>query len=202
MDNYYHDDQIIKGFRDYRKDNSRPPSLHKTYYVVLRVKVGNAVWYHHTVLAIDESLHNHLESMKDALRASLNRPQAKISCVFVRNLITQEPSVLSAEVKLHSTNDLNAKLLNGVIFGDVAEQFLVFGFDWSDDSIVCVTVPSDDALDAGNEAIHAFKAQMKIDLHPYDIIAVSPAIPEIISLFEKRAPQLLEHVRSSWRVGK
>ena len=92
MDNFYHDDQVMKGFCDFRSDISQPPSLNTIFYIVLRVKTGNAVWYHHTAMAIDGDLYSHIESLKCVLRASLNRPKAEIACVFV--------AVLSHKIRL------------------------------------------------------------------------------------------------------
>ena len=202
MNDYYHDDQIIDGFRDYRNDNSQPPALSKMYYIVFRIKTGNSVWYHHTAMAVDDDLSSHVESMKCILRASLNRPKAEISCVFVRSLVTQDSSVLNSSDKQHLVGALNAKLADGNLFDDAVEQFLVFGFDGNNTDIVSLNIPSEDAMEAGSDAIHLFADQWKIDLQPFDIIAVSPAIPSIVSLFDKKVHQLLEHVNSSFATDR
>ena len=200
MDNFYHDDQVAHGFCDFRDDVSHPPDLINIYYVVLRVKIGNSVWYHHTAMAIDGELPCHIESMKSVVRVSLNWRKAELACVFVRNFIMEDPSALDASNQRRITKELNARIANGAIFSDAVERFLVFGFVGKD-QIVLLEVPAKDALDASKEAIKMCDEQLKEVLLPLDIMAVSPVIPGIINLFENSAPQLLTLVNTPCGVG-
>lgn len=200
MDNFYHDNQVARGFCDFRDDVSRPPSLINIYYVVLRVKVGNSVWYHHTAMAIDGELPSHIESMKCVVRASLNRRNVELTCVFVRNFITVDTSILDSAARHGITKEMNNRIANGAIFSDTVERFIVFGFV-GEDKIILLEVSANDALDASKEAIKMCAEQLQEELHPIDIIAVSPVIPGIINLFENSAPQLLTLVNSPCGVG-
>jgi hypothetical protein len=190
MDNFHHDDQVDRGFCDFRKDISRPTSLLDLYYVVLRVKAGNSVWYHHTAMAIDGDLPCHIEALKSVVRVTLDWSKVVLTCVFIRNFITQDSFVMDRAVQLGIAKELNTRISNGAIFCDKVERFLVFGFAGKD-RIALVEVAAREALDASTEAIKMYVEQMKEELMPIDIIAVSPVIPGIIKLFEKSAPQLL-----------
>jgi hypothetical protein len=201
MDNFYHDDQVIQGFRDFRSDGSQPPALSKMIYIALRVKTGNAVWYHHTAMAIDCDLYSHVESLKCVLRASLNRPNAEIACVFVRSFITQDASFQASADQVNIINEMNARIENGAIFCDHVKKILVFGFIGKD-RIILLDVAANDAMDANEDAIKMCAEQFKEQLNTIELMAVSPAIPGIIKLFEKRAPQLLAHVNSPCSVGR
>jgi hypothetical protein len=190
MDNFYHDDQVTEGFRDFRKNVSRPPGLINLYYVVLRVKIGHAVWYHHTAMAIDGDLPCHIEAIKSVVRVSLNWRKAELACVFVRNFITRDPSALDAAVQRRITEELNARISNGAIFCDKVERFLVFGF-FDKNRIILLEAPARDAMEASKAAVKMCDEQSMGALLPIDIMAVSPVIPGIIDRFEKSAPQLL-----------
>lgn len=200
MDNFYHDDQVMKGFCDFRSDISQPPSLNTIFYIVLRVKTGNAVWYHHTAMAIDGDLYSHIESLKCVLRASLNRPKAEIACVFVRSFITQDSSFMSSADHQGIIKQMKDMVDNGAIFCDEVKQILVLGFV-GNDKIILFNVTAKDAMDAIQDVIKSCAEQFQENLNPFDIMAVSPAVPGIINLFEKRAPQLLAHVNSTCSAG-
>lgn len=200
MDGFYHDNQVARGFCDFRDDVSRPPGLINIYYVVLRVKVGNSVWYHHTAMAIDDDLSSHIESMKCVVRASLNRRNAELACVFIRNFITEDPFFLDHAAWHGITKEMNARIANGAIFSDKVERFLVFGFVGKD-QIILLEVPAKDALDASMGAIKKCAEKLQEKLLPLDIMAVSPVIPGIINLFENSAPQLLTLVNMPCGVG-
>lgn len=200
MDNFYHDNQVAREFCDFRCDVSRPPALTDIYYVVLRVNVGNAVWYHHTAMAIDGELSAHIAAIKSVVRARLNRRNAELTCVFIRNFITQAPSILDYAVRHDITREINARLADGAIFSDTVERFLVFGFV-GEDKIILLEVEAINALVASLKANKMCAEQLKGELQPIDIIAVSPVIPGIINLFENSAPQLLTLVNTPCGVG-
>ena len=200
MDNFYHDDQVAHGFCDFRNDISRPPNLTNIYYVVLRVKVGNSVWYHHTAMAIDGELPCHIEAMKSVVRVSLNWRKAELTCVFVRNFLMENSYVLDAATRCDITKELNARIAKGAIFSDTVERFLVFGFVGKD-QIILLDVPAKDALDASKKAIKKCDEKLKEVLLPLDVMAVSPVIPGILNLFKKSAPQLLTLVNTPCGVG-
>ena len=89
---------------------------------------------------------------------------------------------------------------NGAIFCDEVKQILVLGFV-GNDKIILFNVTAKDAMDAIQDVIKSCAEQFQENLNPFDIMAVSPAVPGIINLFEKRAPQLLAHVNSTCSAG-
>ena len=184
MDNYYHDDQVIRGFCDYRSDISQPPGLSNIIYIVLRVKTGNAVWYHHTAMAIDCDLFSHVESSKCILRASLNRPNAEIACVFVRSFITQDATIQASADKLPIAKEMNARIEKGAIFCDEVKQILVVGFI-GEDQITLLDVAAKDAMDANNDAIKMCAEQFKKELHTIEIMAVLLPFPASSNYLKK-----------------
>ena len=200
MGDFYHDNQVEGRFCDYRNDISRPPELINIYYVVLRVKAGNSVWYHHTAMAIDGGLSSHIEAMKSVVRVTLNWRKVELTCVFVRSFITQDSSVQDSAARHGITKEMDTRITNGAIFSDTVERFLVFGFV-GEDKIILLEVAANDALDASIEATKMCAEQLKEVLHPIDIIAVSPAIPGIIGQFEDSAPRLLTLVNTPCDVG-
>ncbi len=196
MDNYYHDDQVIEGFRDYRADTSRPPSSSELYYIVFRVKTGNAVWYHHTVQAFDYDLHSHILSLKCVLLAGLNRAKAEISCVFVRSFIPHDSTfLLPADQQLLITKR-SAIFEKAAPLSDVPKLFTVVGIAGGN-SIILTDVESNDALDANMEAANLIAERFNQNLDPIETMAVSPVIPGIIRMFEAKVPQLRAHLNSS-----
>jgi hypothetical protein len=201
MDDFYHDDKAIEGFRDFRDDVSRPPSLREMYYIVLRLKIGNSVWYHHAAMAIDDGLHSHIEATKCILRASLNRPNAEINCVFVRCFIMRDLSVMTPADHQRTINEMNARIADCAIFCDEVKKVLVLGFVGTD-QVILLDIADNDAMSANGMGIQKCAEEYQKVLHPIDIVAASPAIPGIVALFEKRAPQLLALVNSPCNIGK
>jgi len=200
MDNFYHDNQVERGFRDFRCDVSCPPALIDIYYVVLRIKVGNAVWYHHTAMAIDGELSAHIAAMKSVVRVSLNRRDAELTCVFIRNFITQSPPILDHAARHGISNEISARIAEGAIFSDAVERFLVFGIVGRD-RIILLGVAANNALIASLKAREMCADQLKEELQPIDIIAVSPATPGIIGQFGNSVQQLLARTNTSCGVA-
>ena len=194
MGNFYHDDQVDRGFCDFRNDQSRPITLNKLYYVVLRVKVGHSVWYHHTAMAIDGDLPYHIDALKFVVRLDLKWRKADLTCVFARNFITQDTAVLNSTVQLGIIKELNARIAKGAMFSDKVERFLVTGFAGRD-KISLLEVSASDAMDAVKEAVNVCSEQLNDAFQPMDVIAVSPVMPEILAKFEQCAPQLLALIR-------
>lgn len=199
MGHFYHDYQVDRALYDFRKDISRPISLINLYYVVLRVKVGNSAWYHHTTMAINGDLNCHIEALKCVVRASLNWRKADLTCVFVRNFITQDSAVLNSTVQLGITKELNTRIANGTMFCDKVERFLVTGFGGKD-KVTLLEVTATEAPDAVKKAIKVYSEKLNDVLQPVDVIAVSPAMPEIIAKFEHSAPQLLALISNQCKV--
>jgi len=200
MSNFYHDDQIMQGFRDFRSDVSKPPRLNSIFHIALRVKTGNATWYHHTAMAIDGNLFSHVESLKWMLRCSLNRPKAEISCVYVSSFIRLDPSFMITDNQQNLLKTMNDRIEKGAIFSDEVKQIMVLGY-LGKENMILLDAATHDAMEAIKAAINKCIEQYKETLLPINIMAVSPAMPGIINIFEQRAPQLIAHVNSTCSVG-
>jgi hypothetical protein len=96
---------------------------------------------------------------------------------------------------------MKARIENGAIFCDEVKQILVLGFVGAD-MIILLDVATNDAMDAHKDAMKMCAEQHQNILYPIYIVAVSPAIPGILNLFEKRAPQLLTHVNSPCSISQ
>jgi len=200
MANFYHENQVPRGLRDYRDDVSRPIRLNNIYYVVLRVKSGNAVWYHHAAIAIDGGLPNHIESLKDVVRVSINWRKAEMTCVFVRCLVWESLFIMDQAARQKITGERNDRISKGALFCDEVERFLVIGFIGKS-KITLIDAAAKNAMGACEEAIKLCAEQMKEDLIPAEAMAVSPAIPRILSIYEESVPHLLGLADTTCGVG-
>ena len=201
MNNYYHDDHVVDGYRDFRSDHSQPPDLSKIYYIVFRVKTGNATWYHHTAQTVDGDLHSHILSLKCVLLASLNRSKATISCVLIRSLIPIDSSMIANADKQILVKERNAILGTATILSDEPTRFTVIGLVGSD-KVVLFDIHGDDALAVNVEARKLCADKYREDFYLIEIMAVSPAMPSIFKMFQTRKPLLLAHVNTSFATDR
>jgi hypothetical protein len=197
MKNYYHDDQLVEGYRDFRNDLSQPPDPYNIYYVVFRIQTGNAIWYHHTAMTIDGDLYSHVLSAKCVLLAQLNRGEAIVTCVLIRSLIHLNESIITDKNRQHLVKQRNAILNTATKLSDEPIRFSVIGFIGRDKAVL-FEILGDDALAVNIEASQSCQDKYEENFYPIEIMAVSPVMFSIAKMFQTRKPILLAHANSSF----
>lgn len=109
---------------DVRRKPVPDVALEQLYYLGFRYMIGNAYFYHHALIMADD-----YESLLDGINreqgAILDMPEdftRDVTLVFMRNLLTQSPNIMSAADK----NFITAEINEGLSRRD-DHQFMVLG---------------------------------------------------------------------------
>lgn len=180
----YHDVQTAHLF-DSRRTPRKDVMDEEIYYVVHRVKVGNAMWYHHGIMLADGlemacsgllQLQEHI--LSDVGSAVVMRP------IFLRNLMAADPQVLDET----ASNDIAEQIESACATG-LEDKFVVFGLVGTD-KLTLMNVRADDAFAAAALVADTIFKQTNKTFLPIDISIGHPVVEELDRHFVKAASDI------------
>lgn len=188
---FYHDTKLASqgAFTDLRKDRAATIEISNLFYLVFKVKIGNASWYHHEVCVFDFNLREAIIDMGNRLR-DLVSARAQVTLVFLRGLIMEDNNVIDAMFSYNMHREYREALASGNLLSDETTSYLTFGYV-GENSLTMIPLEADDGLDACSKANGLCREQLNKGFSVIQVCAISPAIEEIDEHYEAQMPHIL-----------
>lgn len=182
FENFYHDDQTARQVFDARNSPSVTIDVADIFYIGYQVSIGNAMWYHHTVLLADsiETLLNGSVALAAQIRDNLGF-NAQIIPVFARSLMAEDDDVIDSAYRSDITQEIDAHLAI-----KQAGSFIVFGIV-GENKITLMKVPDDNAMSAILSACISTKEQIGEEFFPVDVCQAHRVTREFSVRFDAAA---------------
>jgi len=183
----YHEDHTQQVF-DARNQPYPDVVASCVYYLVYRVRIGNATWFHHALLLaddIDEFLAGS-SNLQAQIRDSLHKA-AIISLMFVRSLHSEDKVIIESALSQEIYKDIADCLSSG---RETNDNFMVFGLIGDDQSgfrMALMNLARTDAWSAIKSVHTHVRNNMREPFTPLDVCLVHPVTHEFLAHYEAKA---------------
>lgn len=182
----YHDIKVSP-MRDMRKNQRPEVADDEIFYIVQRVHVGNATWFHHASIICDtvDCLSHGISQLKDGIASELgNVFRGEIEPVFIRSLAYCNPDIVDALENMGIRRE-QEELLESSVF----ENYVVMGLI-GEKELSLMVLAADCAQDASELANDSVLKQHGKRFMPLNICLVSSIIPELDRIFQRTAANM------------
>lgn len=170
------------------RPNQRPDVTDdEIFYVVQRVHVGNATWFHHSTIICDtvECLSHGIARLKQDIMSEIGKAfRGDVEPVFIRSLAYCNPDIVAAVDGMGMLQE-QQKLLDSSVF----ENYVVMGLI-GENELSLMALAADSAQDASALATDSVLKQHGKRFMPLNICLVSSIVPELERMFQKTATSM------------
>lgn len=189
MSMFYHCDHT-RQMIDARNAPSPDIDTSSVFYLAYRVKIGNAIWYHHAILLADNvgQFLAGARNLQDEIRNSVH-PSAMVSLLFVRSLFTEDALIIESAFGQNIFKDITAHLATG---RETHDDFMVFGLIGQGEyRMTLMNLTETDACSA-IASVHAhIRKIMNEPFAPLDVCLIHPVAHEFLAQYQATAGRIM-----------
>jgi len=190
MNKFYHDDHTQQIF-DARNEPCSDILASSAFYLVYQVKIGHAIWYHHTWLLADDigEFLTGSNNLQIQIRDRIH-PSALVSLLFVRNQYAEDDKIVVSAFGQNIYKDIANHLASG---RETNDEFLVFGLIGDEQSLYRMTLMSVNKTDASS-AIERVNAHVLNNMHepfsPLNVCLIHPVTQEFVTRYQSTSSRI------------
>jgi hypothetical protein len=190
MKTYYHDDHTQTIFEARAKPDSNIAAS-SIYYLAYRVAIGNAIWYHHTLLLADniEDLLKGTSAIQGIIRNSIH-PSAAVSLQFIRSQFSEDERIIESSFGQNIYKEINEQISSGQEKNDSYKVFGVIGEDREEYRMTLMNVKQKDANGAIVFAYAHILNKMHEPFSPLDVFPTHPVTQDLVAHYQAASSKL------------
>jgi len=181
LENFYHDDQSARQVLDARSEPGGTIYARDVFYLVYRVSVGNAWWYHHGVLLADtmNALFNGSLRLTNQMREEFGF-EFDANPVFIRNLMVNEEQLKESRDESGISEEIGEYLVSK----KAEPGFMVVGLI-GDEELLLVKIVEPNGIDALLVTQQSVLEQKGSVFFPLELIQSHPSNQELSAHFDR-----------------
>lgn len=156
------------------------------FYVVHRVFIGNAAWYHHGIVIADslDTVGAGLNKLEGNILSEIGNAKASVTPVFLRNLMALDEDVIDSAKRKDIADEIRVLRSSGQ-----AECFVVFGIV-GDEHLTLTNIVASNAYTAVKEVADCVMEQFNKPFLPLDASLAQPVADELEIYFKQAATSI------------